>query len=237
VRRLVRTLAAAILLLPAYALLAYVVLPASWSGYERLVRRTDARITHTAEGIPADPLNVALIGEEGQIVEAMRASGWTRADRITWRSGLKDAASVLFDRPYTSAPMSTHFLENRPQDLAFERLEGRSPRARHHVRLWRLSDSDGGRATWIGSATFDRSVGLSRYTGEVMHHIDPNVDAERGKLFADLFDAGRLARTDCVAGFLPPGSGRNGGGDAYITDGRLCVGLLGTDVPASELHK
>jgi hypothetical protein len=223
-----RTIAAAVLPLPAYALLAYVVLPVSWRRYERSsVGRDAAGITRTAEGIPGDPLNVALVGNQDEVIAAMRAASWVLADRITVRSGLRDAASVLLDRPYPSAPMSTHFLQNRPQDLAFERVAGRSPRIRHHVRLWRMSDPEaGGPPTWLGAATFDRGLGLSRYTGEVMHHIDPNVDAEREKLFADLDAAGRLERRDCIEAFLPPGESRNGGGDWYRTDGTLCVGQL-----------
>jgi LssY C-terminus len=37
-----------------------------------------------------------------------------------------------------------------------------------------------------GSATFDRGVGLSRYTGQVTHHIAPDIDAERDALTDDL---------------------------------------------------
>jgi hypothetical protein len=224
-----RTIAVAVLSLPAYALLAYVVLPVSWRQYEMSTGRDRGvpGITRTAEGIPGDPLNIALVGSEEEVVAAMRAAGWARADGITWRSGLRDAASVVLDRPYPSAPMSTHFLDGRPQDLAFERVAGRSPRSRHHVRLWRMSDSDTpGPSAWIGAATFDACLGLSRYTGEVMHHIDPRVDAEREKLFADLRTAGRLADVRCGEGLRPPGQGVNGGGDAYETDGRLCVGVL-----------
>ena len=38
----------------------------------------------------------------------------------------------------------------------------------------------------MGAATFDRGVGLSRYTRQVTHHIAPDVDAERDTLLADL---------------------------------------------------
>ena len=39
---------------------------------------------------------------------------------------------------------------------------------------------------WLGSATFDKDVGLSRDTGQVTHHIGPDVDAERDRLTNDL---------------------------------------------------
>ncbi len=227
-RRVIRILAAALLALPAYGLFAYVVLPVSWREYAR--RRPPGRvagITHTLEGIPGDPINIALVGTRDDVVAAMEAAGWSAADRITLASGIRDAASVLLNRSYPSAPVSTHLLWDRPQDLAFEQSVGGSPRRRHHVRLWQASRPREPKDTlWVGAATYDRSVGLSRYTGEVMHHIDPNVDAERDKLIDDLRGAGRLARLERLA-VRPPGRGRNGSGDPYATDGRLCSVTLG----------
>jgi hypothetical protein len=234
-RGAIRTVAAVLLILPAYGLLAYVLLPASWSEYARWKAPRAAGVTRTAEGLPGDPLNVALVGSHEELLAAMRAAGWSPADRITLRSGLRDAASILFGRPYASAPVSTHFLWERPQDLAFERAEGGSPRRRHHVRFWRAGDpSADGPALWLGAATFDRSVGLSRYTGEVMHHIDPRVDIERETLLRDLRAASRLESSGCEAGWRPAGPGRNGGGDPYVTDGRLCVGRLRTSGAAAR---
>lgn len=227
-RAAARAILAALLFLPAYALLAYVVVPAAWSRYESRKPFRDAlQTTYTAERIPADPINVALVGSRDGLVAAMRAAGWSLADPITLRSGLRDAGSVLFDRPYPSAPVSTHFLWNRPQDLAFEQMVGASPRRRHHVRFWRCAPGNTPEPSlWVGAATYDRGLGLSRYTGEVMHHIDARVDAEREKLFGDLIRAGRLDRALPIGGFRPAGQGVNGGGDRYETDGSLLLGRL-----------
>ena len=224
-----RALAALFVLVPAYAGLAYVVAPAAWSRYERgLTERGTLRVTYTAEGIPADPLNVALVGTRAEVVAAMRAAGWMEADPITLRSGLRDAGSVVLGRDYPSAPVSTHYFRGRPQDLAFEQTVGRCARRRHHVRLWLDGvPGRGARPFWIGAATYDRSVGFSRFTGEVMHHIDAHVDRERARLFSDLSRAGRLEAAERVPGFRPSGRGINGGGDAYETDGALWVGRLG----------
>jgi hypothetical protein len=122
-RRAGTAFAALFLLLPSYATLAYVVLPAVWRRHVPPPAQEEIpRLTYTAEGIPADPVNVALAGSEAELVAAMGAAGWTRADRISLRSGLRDVNSVIFDRPYSAAPMSTHFVgRRRPQDVAFER--------------------------------------------------------------------------------------------------------------------
>src|SRR5512144_1642945 len=115
--RLARGLRAAalvVLVLPAYAALAYVLIPAVWRRHAKLPAEVALpRLSYTAEGIPADPINLAVIGTAGEVAAAMRAAGWTQADGITLKSGLRDAGSVLFDRPYSAAPMSTHFLARR----------------------------------------------------------------------------------------------------------------------------
>jgi hypothetical protein len=216
-----------ILLLPSYALVAYVLLPASWHRYQSRLPRRGLGVSYTAEAIPADPLNVAIVGSRDQVIAAMRAAGWLPADRITLKSGWRDAHSVLFNRPYPTAPVSTHFLADRPQDLAFELQVGRSPRRRHHVRLWSGGNAAGrDGSVWIGAASFDLRVGVSRFTGEVMHHIDPDVDRERERLLADLQRAGAVARVSHLSNFRAAGTGSNGGGDRYVTDGALGIAIL-----------
>ncbi|MCA1580547.1 MAG: LssY C-terminal domain-containing protein [Acidobacteria bacterium] len=182
-----RAAAFATLLLPSYALLAYVLLPAAWRRpATRLLQPPAERVTFTREGIPSDPLNVALIGSRAAVIEGMRCAGWKLADPISFRSGLRDAHSVLFDRPYETAPVSTQYLWNRPQDLAFEKTVGGSPRRRHHARFWATAEPpDPSKTLWIGAATYDLNVGVSYRTGEVMHHIDEDVDAERARRLPD----------------------------------------------------
>jgi len=217
-------------------MLAYVVLPAVWRRHGALPPDgAFPRLTYTAEGIPADPINVALVGTREDIVAAMRAAGWIQAARFPFGGGLREAGGVPLDRPYPAGPMSTHFVaRRRPQDIAFEQLVGRSPRRRHHVRFWRYGGRSGGRAVWLGAASFDRSLGISRFTGEVMHHIDPRIDAERDKLIEDLGHAGRIGGTSRVTGYLSARRGRNGGGDWYVTDGRLAVVVLRPLAPVTS---
>ncbi len=229
-------------LLVTYVLLAYVILPALWRHYEHHPAMQDApKTTQTAQGIPGDPLNVALVGTESEVLHALLVASWYPADPITFRTIIRVGKSVLLGRPYQEAPVSNLYVWGRREDLAFEQTVGKSPRQRHHVRLWR-SDELGveGRPLWVGAATFDRGVGLSHFTKQVTHHIAPDTDAERDKLIADLKQAGQLIEIYQVTGVGATLLGHNGEGDWYYTDGELTAGVLSPGnavqaVPPAEL--
>ncbi|MEX2208254.1 MAG: LssY C-terminal domain-containing protein [Myxococcota bacterium] len=80
--------------------------------------------------------------------------------------------------------------------------------------FWRWdAEGSGGRAPWIGSATFDRSVGLSHLTGQITHHMAADIDADRDALIAGLVAVGQRVRECLVTGVGETLWGRNGGGD------------------------
>jgi hypothetical protein len=216
-------------LLLTYLVVAYLAMPAFWKRY---VRRHPSlenvpRVTHTASGIPGDPLNVALIGTEAEVKQIMRAAKWYEADPLGLRSSLGIAVAAVLKRPYDDAPVSNLFLFDRKEDLAFEQPVGDDPRKRHHVRFWKspLVDDDG-RPVWVGSAIFDERVGLSRTTGQITHVTAADIDTERDYLFGDLKRTGDLEEFFVVENFHTVREGRNGGGDPWHTDGNLYAGVI-----------
>jgi hypothetical protein len=225
--RLAAMVLAAILL--AYFLVAYVALPLDWTRY---MRRHPALadmpgVTHTADGIPGDPLNVALVGSEAAVRAIMLKAKWYPADPLSLKSDLRIAADSVLERSYDQAPVSNLFLFGRKEDLAYEQPVGPDPRQRHHVRFWKAEQLDtAGRPLWIGAVTFDERVGLSHTTGQITHHISPDVDGERDRLFKGLTATGDLADEYSIDDFHQVRQGRNGGGDPWRTDGRLMVGVI-----------
>jgi hypothetical protein len=212
-----------------YLVLAYLIVPAVWSRYERRHPSLDSvpRITHTRSDIPGDPLNVALIGTETDVKKILLAAKWHPADPLTLRSCFGMADAAVLKRSYDDAPVSNLYLWDRKQDLAFEQALGDDPRQRHHVRFWQSEKiDDDGRPVWVGAATYDRSVGFSHTTGQITHHIATDLDAERGKLFADLKETGDLVEQFVIEGFHKVLEGRNGGGDLWRTDGHLHAGVI-----------
>jgi hypothetical protein len=206
-----------------YTLIAYLALPALWSHFEHQKRLAELpMVTLTAQGIPGDPINVGLVGDNKDVLCAMQAAGWYPADPVTLRSSIEIVGSVVLDRPYRDAPVSNLFYLKRREDLAFEKPVGNSADHRHHVRFWKVLDrGDENRPVWLGAVTFDRSVGVSHYTGAITHHIDADLDAERKRFAADLEAAGMVEAKYQVTGIGPTMAGRNGGGDLYYTDGEV----------------
>ncbi len=217
------------LLAGGYLVFAYLIVPALWKRhYERHPALANTpRITRTGSDLPADPLNVALVGTRADIEAAMGAAAWSPAAALGVRADLGIAESVLLDRPDPSAPVSTLYLFGRKEDLAFEQEVGDSARHRNHVRLWQAPQADdGGAPLWLGAATFDRGVGVSHDTGQITHHIGPDIDAERDTLMHDLVATGWVADHYQVPGVGPTQDGRNGGGDRYFTDGLMDIAVL-----------
>jgi hypothetical protein len=209
--------------------LAYLIIPFGW---ERSIHKHPAledipTITHTKTGIPGDPVNVALIGTQTEVMSIMVAAKWYPADPLSLKSSLEIARASVLKRPYEAAPVSNLYLFGRKEDLAFEQAVGDSPRHRHHVRFWQTDKLDeDSRAVWVGSAVYDKRVGLSHTTGQVTHHTAADVDAERDYLFQCLGVAGGLAERYVVNDFQKVREGKNGGGDPWHTDGNLLGGVI-----------
>lgn len=240
-RRLPLILALAV----SYALAAYIILP-------RVVR-ISARIlnagkvpsyTLTGDGLPGDPVNIALVGTMDELKRAFATAGWTQADPLGIGSSWRMTKAFVFNRPYPAAPFSTLFLFDRGQDIGFQLPVGDSPRKRHHVRFWGLSaerseetidqasfwlgstpPAPGERAIWIGAATKDIGFSLTRFSFQITHATDADTNAERDFLVGALQEAG-------VVG--PPRSHVEGDRlslgkvNRYVSDGVITVADLRT---------
>ena len=94
--RLALVLPALLLVVIIYGALAYLVLPAIWTHHEHQKGLADlAMVTRTAQGIPGDPINVGLIGNEKDVLCAMNEAGWFPADPVTLKSSIEIAGRVI----------------------------------------------------------------------------------------------------------------------------------------------
>lgn len=216
-----------------YFVIAYIVIPAGWLRFEKRHPHADdvfagvPTITRTHADIPGDPINVGLVGSDMDVKKIMLAAQWHPADPLTLKSCLEIAEATVLKRTYDDAPVSNLYLYGRKEDLAFEQPVGDNPRKRHHVRFWKTPRTDeSGRPIWAGSATYDDRVGFSHTTGQITHHIAPDVDAERDHLIQSLEKTGDVVRVVVIPDFHKVREGKNGGGDPWHTDGAAKVAVI-----------
>lgn len=183
--------------------------------------------TRTADGLLGDPVNLAFEGTERDIHVAMRKAGWILAEENTLHSARKMVLAFLFRRSYPEAPVSSLYLFDRRHGFAYQQEVGGTTVKRHHIRFWRAPRGwvlpGGHRVRWLGAATYDRSVGFSRFTWQVTHKIDENTDVERDYVVDTLLHADREIPVGVIKDYSTSYHHRNGGGDPLRTDGHLPV--------------
>jgi len=226
-----------------YALGAYVVLPRAVRIGARILNRGRVpSYTLTGDGLPGDPVNIALIGSYRDLKAAFKIAGWWEADALGLMSSLRMVQSFLLNRSYPTAPFSTLFLFDRGQDVGFQLPIGGSPRKRHHVRFWGLTaervqgtlgqpefwqrsarPADDERAVWVGAATRDTGFSLTRLTFQVTHATDSDTNEERNFL-VEILDSACLVRD--VRSYKPGERVSIGKINHYLADGFVAVAEL-----------
>ena len=227
-----------------YGIGAYVILPRVVRMSLKISKRGRVpRYTITGDGMPGDPVNLALNGTFAQLRGAFAALGWAEADRLGIRSSIGMARSFVFNKPYPTAPFSTLYLFGRGQDIGFQKAIDDSPRKRHHVRFWALSleraqstlgtpgfwlntdrPPDEERVLWVGAATRDTGFGLTKLTFQITHATDADTNAERD------FLAGELKKIGVIGDVKSYKTGDQIDGEQvnrYVTDGDVAVADLG----------
>jgi hypothetical protein len=176
------------------------------------------------QGNPGDMVNYALIGTQDQVTKAFTAAGWVQVDKTTQDAVVHGLISTLSHSAYTEMPMSTLYLFGRSQDLSFARADPLAVAAiRHHLRVWKTTETVGGEEFWVGSATHDNGFEKDQRNGGVTHHIDANVDQERDFLEQSFAGAGVIAGAAYVMPSNPLTTAKTATGGSFQSDGRIVV--------------
>ncbi len=176
------------------------------------------------QGNPGDMVNYALIGTQEQVTKAFAAAGWVQVDKTTEDAVVHGLISTLAHAAYTEMPMSTLYLFGRPQDLSYARADPLAVAAiRHHLRVWKTTQTVGGEPLWVGSATHDNGFEKDQRNGGVTHHIDANVDQERDFLEQSFSGAGVIAGAAYVMPANALTTAKTATGGSFESDGRIVV--------------
>jgi LssY C-terminus len=226
-----------------YGIAAYVILPrAVRMGLKVLQRKLVPRFTITGDGLPGDPVNLALVGTFQQLRVAFAAAGWSEADRLGLASSWRMVRAFVFKSPYPGAPFSTLYLFGRGQDIGFQKAIDNSPRKRHHIRFWALSlahaedtvgtakfwlssdrPAENERVLWVGAGTRDTGFSLTQLTFQITHATYSDTNVERDYIITELTKNRVIGVvTSYRAGQHLPIERVN----HYITDGEVAVASL-----------
>ncbi len=229
-----------------YGMAAYVILPrAVRMGLKILQHKRVPSYTLTGDGLPGDPVNIALAGTRQQLRAAFAIVGWSEADPLNLRSSWRMIQAFVLNSPYPTAPFSTLYLFGRGQDLGFQRAIGDSPRKRDHVRFWALGvpeaeatwgtarfwhhtrrPADDACVLWVGAGTRDTGFSLTKLTLQITHATDSDTNAVRDHIVAELTKHGCIADVNSYEDgeHLPIERVNH-----YVTDGKVVAASLVID--------
>lgn len=179
------------------------------------------------QGNPGDMVNFAIIGTQDQVQKAFTAAGWAAVDKSTQDAIVHGLLATLSHEAYTEMPMSVLYLFGQPQDLSYARGDPLAVAAiRHHLRVWKTTETVDGKPLWVGSATHDNGFEKDQRNGNVTHHIDPNIDQERDFVEQSFADAGVITGAAYVTPSDPLKTARTATGGSFNSDGRIVVMAL-----------
>lgn len=174
------------------------------------------------DGTRQEPAGIIFIGSQDQLVAAFKKAGWQAAQRPSLANLVNTGIAALQNKPSPNAPVTPTFLDGNVQDLAFEKPAGRaSARQRHHTRFWKTRFTFHGSPVWVATASFDSRIEIGSTLPLPTHHIEPDIDAERDYIVADLARVGVEHVSDVRVS--QPLSGTNAQGDTFFTKGVAAV--------------
>jgi len=225
-------------LILAYFASAYFILPRLIHLFLLIFRRGRIpRFTRAGDGFYTDPVNLILLGTQTELKTVFKKIGWNVADKLTPKSILKMIRTFILNKPYPQAPFGFFFLFGRKQDIGFQQAIGHSPRQRHHIRFWATNTDEfinpldikywtkkqkidySKTFAWIGACSEDLGFGLTKFTYQITHRINPNIDQEREYILSILKQANCLKEIV----YYNPGTFKVG---KYTSDGRIAVAVL-----------
>lgn len=179
------------------------------------------------QGNAGDMVNFAMIGTEDQVKKAFQNAGWVAVDASKQDAVVDGLLKTLQHQSYLEMPMSTLYLFGRPQDLSYARADPITVAAqRHHLRVWKSTETVDGKPMWVGSSTHDIGFEKDQRNNGITHKIDPQIDKERDFIEQSFAAVGNLEAAAYVKPSNPLTTAKTATGGSFESDGRIVVLVL-----------
>jgi len=201
--------------------------------FDQVVAQLPLRVT-TRKHVDADLLNIVLIGSEDQVRSAFHVAGWHNADPASRHAWMENLYALLNNSSYTQQPMMTLLLNDKPEDMNWQKNLNSYGR-RDHLRIWHWNFPESDDSVWVSSSTHDTGAVLNVKARGFVHHIASDIDEERSAVIRDLNFEGCVRSVSYIARPQMPTVSRNAIGDVMRTDGNVAVIVLQDCRPRDSL--
>jgi hypothetical protein len=189
-----------------------------------------------AAGTQGDRVNFIVVGDEKQLVDALKQAGWAVVDKNKSNAIVAMGLATLTKQSYVTMPMSELQLFGRDQDYGFAQGDPLKVVAtRHHFRIWKAPFTlDGGVTVIAGAGTHDIGFDKDQRNGGLTHKIDPDTDLEREYIAKTLQNTGNVAKLDYMTAKGAIKNAKTAHGEEFHSDGRtLIIYLIPQTAPAA----
>ena len=187
-----------------------------------------------------DPLNIVIIANTTDAMNALSRAGWSFTHRITPKSIKRYVGASIRGDSYPVAPVSNLYLFGRKQDFALQRARPNIAQ-RNHMRVWLAPFKFENKNVWVGQISRDIGIKVTPKSPTLTTHIiDPEVDLTREYFLHSLLAEGLVGTFGFLSGSKAAtreNPATNLTDDPYFSDGlRLVVDIAPDSIPYERVR-
>jgi undecaprenyl-diphosphatase len=182
------------------------------------------KVSESITAVPAEPINIIIVGNKDVLEKAFTTSGWYLLDKINLKTSLKIVNSVIKKESYHQTPGLPVFWDTQPNNFGFGRPTPEDlASSRHHIHFWETPFiTQDGQSIWVGTAHFDEEIKKKFNIILPIHTTELMVDNEREYVKSELEKNKFIKSSEKInlTGLL---YGAKKSGNNFLTDGQAYI--------------
>jgi len=183
------------------------------------------KISESITALPAEPINIIIVGNQEKINQAFTQSGWYLLDGPSFKSYTNIVTSIILKKAYPQTPGLPVFWATKTSDFAYGKPTSiNSVSSREHIHFWQTDFiTKNNQDIFVGTAHLDQAI--QKKFGLIMpyHTTEFKVDNERERIKTELEATNLIQKIEKVdLTGLMYGS-KKGSGNSFLTDGQAYI--------------